>query len=96
MLLQFLFILLIRESDGGFLTNTFRSCQPPVYHLQIKEPCNVPFSTAQQVSLPAYSPDCLFNAERQGSSEKQFLVLLAGLQKIDCNRYSIVIFFTFC
>ena len=29
------------------------------------ESCYVPFPTAQQVNLPACSPDCPFNAERQ-------------------------------
>ena len=46
-------------------TSSLRSCQPFVYHTKMGESRQVPFPTAQQVNLPACSPHCPFNAERQ-------------------------------
>ena len=45
-------------------TSSLRSCRPSVYHTKMGESRQVPFPTAQ-VNLPACSPDCPFNAERQ-------------------------------
>ena len=60
-----LFILLSRESDQSAIKRALRSCRSLVYHTKMGESRKVPFATAQQVSLPACSAHCPFNAERQ-------------------------------
>ena len=59
------FILLSRESDLSAITSSLRSYRPSVYHTRVGESRQVPFPTAQQANLPACSPHCPFNAERQ-------------------------------
>ena len=46
-------------------TSSLRSCQPSVYMTKMGKSRKVSFPTAQQVNLPACSPHCPFNAERQ-------------------------------
>ena len=59
-----IFILLSRESDQSAITNSLESCRIPVYHTKTGESRQVLFPTAQ-VNLPACSPHCPSNAERQ-------------------------------
>ena len=58
------FILLSQGNDQNAITSSLRSYQPFVYHTNMGESCTVHFPTAQ-VTLPACSPHCSFNAERQ-------------------------------
>ena len=46
-------------------TSSLRSCQPSVYHTKMGDSRFAPFPTEQQANLPACSPHCPFNAQRQ-------------------------------
>ena len=70
-----IFILLSRESDQSVVTSLLRSCRPSVYHIKMGESRSVPFPTAHYVNLPACSPHCPFNAERQAAG-KQWIPIL--------------------
>ena len=60
-----IFILLLPESNQRAIASSLKSCRPSVYYIMIGESCSAPFPTVQQVNLPACSPHCSFNAERQ-------------------------------
>ena len=49
-----IFIFLSRESDEA-LYSSLRSCRLSVYHTKMGKSREVPFPTAQQVDLPAFS-----------------------------------------
>ena len=46
-------------------TISLRSCQPPVYHTKMGNTAKRLSQRHKQVNLPACSPHCPFNAERQ-------------------------------
>ena len=58
-------------------TSSLESCQLSVFHSKMGESWLVPFPTAQQVNLPASSPHCPFNAERQAG--KLWIPILKSL-----------------
>ena len=72
-----MFIFLSRESDPSAITSLLRNCRPPVYHIKMGESRQVPFLTTQQINLPACSPRCPFNAERQAG--KLWMLILKSL-----------------
>ena len=55
----------IMRKQFSVITSSLTSSRSSVYHTKMGESRLVPFPTAQQVSLPACSPHCPFNAERQ-------------------------------
>ena len=63
-------------------TSLLRSCRPSVYHNKTGESRKVPFPTAQQVNLPACSPHCPFNAERQAGKLWTAIFNVIGLTRL--------------
>ena len=57
-------ILLSQESDQCAMTSSLRSCQPSLYY-KMGNPVKCLFPAAQQVNLPACSPHCPSDAQRQ-------------------------------
>ena len=51
--------------DQSAIMSSLRSCRQPVYHSKTGESHSVLFPTTQQLNLPACSPHCPINAERQ-------------------------------